>query len=686
MIPTHMSDSGRTTRFFILGILLCFLSFSACAQAKGKERPKAENGILDLSNWDFEKDGTVELNGDWRYYWKELIPPKSFEDDLVSDPSGFIPVPGVWNGHLLKGEPLPAIGYITYHLRLYLPEHTPDLAIRIDDGQGSAYSLYWNGKLVAYNGHPGPSPEEEKPEYLAQTSSVSHSKQVDIVMHISNHYHRNGGFQMPILLGDSSQIFAARDRNRMTSAFLGGALLIMGLYHMGLFLFRKKEMEILWFSLTCLAITSRVFFSGDRFIGEVLRDAPWNIMVRIEYLSFYLGVPFMAMFMRTLYPAQFRKTSMIVIFTLSIPPCLSIIVLPPALFSYTLPYYQALIVFSGIYGMIMLTIAIFKGLQGAKLMLLGLGIFFAAVLNDFIFYQFHIGPGYLTPAGLFLLTFADAATLGRRIATAFNTSEELSVNLEKKVVERTKELAEERDRTDLLLLNILPKPVAEELKSKGSVTPVYYESASILFTDFVGFTKIAAEMLPKDLVEDLHNCFSEFDSIVSRLGLEKLKTIGDSYMCAGGIPNTNFTHAVDNCLAGLEFLRFMQRMAVSKSEMGLPFWELRVGVHTGPVTSGVIGSNKFAYDVWGDAVNLASRMESSGKPGHLNISGSTYELVKDFFVCEHRGKVQAKGKGEVDMYFVNSIRMELSVDAKGISPNDKFESLRNELNLKLSAV
>ncbi|PJZ49019.1 guanylate cyclase [Leptospira saintgironsiae] len=681
-----MSDSGRPTRFFILGILICFLSFSACAQAKGKERPKAENGTLDLSNWDFEKDGTVELNGDWRYYWKELIPPKNFQDDLVSDPSGFISVPGVWNGHLLKEEPLPPIGYMTYHLRLYLPEHTPDLAIRIDDGQGSAYSLYWNGKLVAYNGHPGPSPEEEKPEYLAQTSSVPHAKQVDLVMYISNHYHRNGGFQMPILLGDSSVIFAARDRNRMANAFLAGSLLIMGLYHMGLFLFRKKEMEILWFSLTCLAITSRVLTSGERFIGEAYRNVPWNIFIRVEYLSFYLGVPFMAMFMRTLYPAQFRKTSMIVILTLSLPPCLSIIVLPPALFSYTLPYYQALIVLGGIYGMIMLTIAIFKGLQGAKLMLLGLGIFFAAVLNDFIFYQFHIGPGYLTPAGLFLLTFADAALLGRRIATAFNTSEELSVNLEKKVVERTKELAEERDKTDLLLLNILPKPVAEELKSKGSVTPVYYESASILFTDFVGFTKIAAEMVPKDLVEDLHNCFSEFDSIVSRLGLEKLKTIGDSYMCAGGIPNTNSTHPVDNCLAGLEFLRFMNKIAESKSAIGLPFWELRVGIHTGPVTSGVIGSNKFAYDVWGDAVNLASRMESSGKPGHLNISGPTYELVKDFFVCEHRGKVQAKGKGEVDMYFVNSIHPDLSVDSKGISPNEKFETLRKELNLKLSPV
>lgn len=681
-----MSDSGRRARFFILGILICFLFIFSCAETKGKERPKAENGTLDLSSWDFTKDGTVELNGDWRYYWKELIPPQNFQDDLVSDPSGFIPIPSVWNGHILNGEPLPAIGYITYHLRLYLPETTPDLAIRIDDGQGSAYSLYWNGKLVAYNGNPGSSPEEEHPEYLAQTSSVPHAKQVDLVMHISNHYHRNGGFQMPILLGDSSKIFAARDRNRMTSAFLAGALLIMGLYHMGLFLFRKKEMEILWFSLTCLVITSRVLFSGERFIGEVLRNAPWNIMVRIEYLSFYLGVPFMALFIRTLYPAQFGRTTMIIIFTLSVPPCLSIVVLPPALFSYTLPYYQALIVFGGIYAMIMLTIAIFKGLHGAKLMLLGLGIFYASVLNDFIFYLFHIGPGYLTPAGLFLLTFVDAALLGRRIATAFNTSEELSVNLEKKVVERTKELAEERDRTDLLLLNILPKPVAEELKSKGSVTPVYYESASILFTDFVGFTKIAEDMLPKDLVEDLHNCFSEFDSVVSRLGLEKLKTIGDSYMCAGGIPNINFTHAVDNCLAGLEFLKFMQKTAKAKSQMGLPFWELRVGIHTGPVTSGVIGSNKFAYDVWGDAVNLASRMESSGKPGHLNISGSTYEVVKDFFVCEHRGKIQAKGKGEVDMYFVSSIRPELSVDAKGTVPNEKFETLRKELNLKLSAV
>ncbi|TGK01163.1 guanylate cyclase [Leptospira langatensis] len=688
--------SLKTYSFLIIALISCGSIFSCVdsSHSSGRRFPTAKGGVLDLRDWDFEKDGIVELNGEWDFYWMQLVPPEKFWQEEVPKPAGLINIPGVWNGYELDGKHLPPIGYVTYRLTLLLPENSPDLAARIEDGQGSAYDVYWNGKKIARNGIVATSEAEERPEYLPQTSAVPRAKEVQVVVHISNHVHRNGGFQMPILLGDASEIFAARDRLRLTSAFLAGALLIMGLYHLGLFFYRKKDTETLWFSLICLTITMRVLLSGERFLGEAVRFVPWVILIKAEYLAFYLGVPIMALFVRRLFPNRFHKSGIIAILILSLSICLSVIILPPALFSHTLPFYQLLIATGGSYAIIVLIIASFKKEDGALLMLSGLVFFFASVINDFLFYLYHIGPGYLTPAGLFLLTFSNAAMLGRRVAKAFNTSEELSLHLEKKVIERTRELSEERDRTvearneaelqraksDRLLLNILPKTVAEELKEKGTVSPVYYDSATILFTDFVGFTKTAEEMLPADLVENLHSCFSKFDSVVSERGLEKLKTIGDSYMCAGGIPSANYSHAVDSCLAGLEFQNFMKQIAEDKAGKSLPFWELRVGIHTGPVTSGVIGSDKFAYDVWGDAVNTASRMESSGKAGFVNISGATYEIVKDFFVCEHRGKIQAKGKGEVDMYFVLSIHPSLSLNGEGKLPNEKFESLKGSLS------
>lgn len=223
-------------------------------------------------------------------------------------------------------------------------------------------------------------------------------------------------------------------------------------------------------------------------------------------------------------------------------------------------------------------------------------------------------------------------------------------------------IAMERDRSDKLLLNILPHETAEELKEKGSATPRHYEMVSVLFTDFKGFTTIAEKLSPQELVEELNQCFLEFDHIIDKHNLEKIKTIGDAYMCAGGIPAENSTNPVDVVNAGLEIKKYMDKLKSEKEARGEGYWEIRIGIHTGPVIAGVVGKNKFAYDIWGDAVNTASRMESSGIPGKVNISGTTYNLVKDHFNCSHRGKIAAKNKGEIDMYIVESVREPIEVE------------------------
>ncbi len=215
-------------------------------------------------------------------------------------------------------------------------------------------------------------------------------------------------------------------------------------------------------------------------------------------------------------------------------------------------------------------------------------------------------------------------------------------------------IAYEKDRSDKLLLNVLPAETAEELKEKGSATPKHYDMVSVLFTDFKGFTAIAEKLTPQELVAELNACFLEFDRIIDKYKLEKIKTIGDAYMCAGGIPAPNTTNPVDIVRAGLEIREFMERLRKERQARGEEFWELRIGIHTGPVIAGVVGKNKFAYDIWGDAVNIASRMESSGIPGKVNISGCTYELIREHFKCTYRGQIQAKNKGEIDMYIVEA--------------------------------
>jgi adenylate cyclase len=217
-------------------------------------------------------------------------------------------------------------------------------------------------------------------------------------------------------------------------------------------------------------------------------------------------------------------------------------------------------------------------------------------------------------------------------------------------------LNQERRKSDQLLRSVLPETIADELKQTDRVQPVDYENASVLFTDFVGFTQIAESFTPQQLIEELDSCFGEFDRIAKRHNLEKIKTIGDAYMAVGGVPIANKTHAVDCVLAALEIVQLVSQLREREMLRSRPYWEIRVGIHSGDLVAGVVGREKFSYDVWGDTVNTASRLESSGEAGRVNISGATYKLVKDFFDCEFRGKVAAKNKGEIDMYFVKGAR------------------------------
>ena len=213
-------------------------------------------------------------------------------------------------------------------------------------------------------------------------------------------------------------------------------------------------------------------------------------------------------------------------------------------------------------------------------------------------------------------------------------------------------LDKQKAEIQLLLSNMLPEEVAKELQNDGFATPRYYESVSVLFSDFKNFTQMADALSPQEVVFELNTCFMAFDDIIEKHGLEKIKTIGDAYMCAGGVPAIDEMHPMKITRASLEIRKFMRDRNDIKLSEGQTPWELRIGIHTGPIVAGVVGRKKYAYDIWGSTVNTASRMESNGEPGKVNISAATFDLIKDRYQCTYRGKVFAKNVGDIDMYFV----------------------------------
>ncbi len=227
------------------------------------------------------------------------------------------------------------------------------------------------------------------------------------------------------------------------------------------------------------------------------------------------------------------------------------------------------------------------------------------------------------------------------------------------------------------LLNILPGYIVEELLEKKSVHPKVYRHSTILFTDVVKFSRLSVHLDPVTLIRRLNSYVALHDRIVDEFGIEKIKTIGDSYMCVSGIPNKKESHAVDCCLAALNLLHVLEETrkeekVVEREALDLNNWAFRIGIHTGPCISGVIGYKKYTFDIWGDSVNVAARMETASVPGKINISEATYKEVKDLFDCTYRGTQEVEKIGPVEMYFLNRIRAPFSEDKEGLFPNREF--------------
>ncbi|MBI3396263.1 MAG: sensor histidine kinase, partial [Spirochaetia bacterium] len=347
---------------------------------------------------------------------------------------GIIISPAVWNGQIVNGQTLTGVGFGTYRLRILLPETKQKLMLRFDY-QGNAYTAYWNDSEIVQNGVPGTTEESERALWLPQYADVPPGREATLVIPISNHVHRQGGLWLPIQIGTAPQIQAIRDKAFFIDTFLAGSLLIMGLYHLGLFVFRRKDSPSLWFGLFCILITGRQLVTGEMLLAQALPGLSWQVFMKFNYACLFAPAIVFTLFVHDLFPRFFFRAAKVGTIAAGLTGIAGVLVLPPLIFTHGITANYILNVGAGCVIGIALLRAAHNRQPNARLILLGFIVFFAAVVNDIVYNQFAVGPGFLIPWGLFCFVFLQAAALSRRIAVAFNTSEELAEHLADKVTE-----------------------------------------------------------------------------------------------------------------------------------------------------------------------------------------------------------------------------------------------------------
>lgn len=634
-------------------MLACILVAGSCSR-RVDAIPKAKQGVLDLRKWDFENRGIITLNGDWAFYWQQLIEPADFNDS-GKVPSHYLPVPGYWSD---ADQHLSGFGYGTYRLRVLLNsnEHFDAFGVNVPDA-GTAYKLWINNELISENGTVAAQLDSMVPKARPLARNFRRSgNELDIVVQVSNNFHHKGGLWGSITLGRDEDILEARDKSLFWDILIIGALFILFVYHIGIFTLRRTETAALLFGMTCLAGLLRTIVIENRVIYILFPNFNFSAAYIIEYASIPLACTLFGFFVYSFFPEEFTKTARRIIILLALPQFLMIFLTSHEFYTGKVLWIQVITLLELLYYMVVIVRALKRRRRMAPLSFIGYFIILGSCVNDILYARLLIDTTNLVTMGFFIFVLMQAYLLASKISFGVKTTENLSkelnhlnVHLEDKVVERTRELEQEKRKSDELLLNILPYETAEELKEKGYSEAKQYELVTVLFTDFVNFTRAAEHMNPKDLVGELHECFKGFDNIIAKYNIEKIKTIGDAYLAVSGLPNEAPEHAENIVKAAFEIREFMKQR---RREIGSRTFEIRVGIHSGPVVAGIVGVKKFGYDIWGDTVNTAARMEQHSIGGKINISQTTYDLVKDKFDFEYRGEIEAKNKGAMHMYFV----------------------------------
>jgi len=447
----------------IIGILaVLIVSYFPLHSAK-RQAPQAINGVLDLRGWSLKNDGIVSLAGDWEFNWNQLLAPEDYRQLKITGPANYIGVPRVWNGYGLHGtasvQPLSGEGFATYRLTIRLKQEDSRtmLGLKLLDF-ATSYRLWVNGKLTASNGIVGKTPDETLPQSSPQTVHFeSNADQAEIVLQIANFTHSKGGIWTGIELGTGDQIQALREKQVGRSLFLSGALVIMGIYHLALFLLRRKDRAPLYFALFCLLIALRTSVTGEIWLIRFIPQLSWDFIYETQYIAYYLALPVFVQFNRKIYPRELPVGIVAASWTIGAAYSLSVLIVPAKIYTQLIVSYEIYTILLLLYVIIVvLGRALFRKREGAIFFLLGTIAMIAAVANDILVANtIVIGP-YLIDFGLFIFIFFQTFVLSLRFTGAFTTVEQLSeqlretnIHLEDKVRDRTLELERAKEEADV---------------------------------------------------------------------------------------------------------------------------------------------------------------------------------------------------------------------------------------------
>ena len=403
---------------------------TACGYGTAKkDAPVAQKGVLDLSQWNFQKDGTVELRGEYVFYWKQLLGPHLPDPQEAGQSLSYILVPGDWNGYKIDGIPAPGRGYATYHLRIILPEPEQPLALKVHELKTAA-NIFVNGRKVHTIGRVGKTPGAYKPGLHPKVIKLTPAgKRIDAVFQISNYAHSRGGLPEKIVLGTRDQLEQDGLKTIAYNVFILVAILMIGLYHLGLYALRRYERSPLYFGLFCILIALRLLTSGERYLISIAPGIPWEIYYKLEYLCFYLAVPAFVQFVYYVFPDKFPRIVANIVTAIGIFFSAIVIPFPARWYTHTLNVYHVFTLVLFAYGIVTLVRASIKKDTRALLFLAGFLVLFLTTVNDILHSENIIHTGYMVHIGLFIFIFSQAFLLSMLFAKAFDTIEKQRINL-----------------------------------------------------------------------------------------------------------------------------------------------------------------------------------------------------------------------------------------------------------------
>lgn len=511
----------RSLKRFSVQILLFVFTFVMIGNSLTKAETIAKSGVLDLSNWNFESDGPLGLDGEWEFYWNSLLDPSDFAQGAIPAMSGYIDAPGYWDGYNLNGQELSGIGYASFRLKIINLDSTRVFMLDLPL-MHTAYKLWINGELISTNGVVGMEKSTSVPQYLPKTPIIrGFNSELDIVLQISNFHHNNGGIWQTLRIGLEEDIIFESQTRTAFDLFLLGASFIMALYHFALFALRRKETSTMFFGLFCLIVSFRISTHGSTILSVMFPDLSWELLVKLDYFTLYFGLSFYCAFIHRLYLLEFPQKVLNLILVLSWGFAIFSVVTPATVFTAYLKPYQAIMAASCLFVSYVLVRAIMAKREGAKVILAGCSVIIICFVNDVLYNAEVIHTADMMGAGLFVMIFLQSYVLSAKFSKAFDMVEVLSIHLDQKVKERTAAIKDLLDNTgqgffsfakDFRIQKFTSKATVDffkrSIENEDALALMFPESSSErkqvfnLVFDQSGDLDMVQELLPKEINQD----------------------------------------------------------------------------------------------------------------------------------------------------------------------------------------